>query len=229
MANHVFIPVRGKRVRIVELDSCGRPIEDGNYLVSDGFISVAASAVVEEGAEVTQRKFTGALCVNEKFADSFKRFTVTMEFCGVNPALLTLVTNASGYEDHAGDMAGFTVAEGDIEKWFALELWSGLSGAGCAEGVEEASGYFLLPFLAAGTPGDITVDGENAVTFSMQGAYTKGGNAWGTGMFPVVYDGVSEAPAVLPTALDPLDHLLVIDTGVPAPEITDDLTPIPAG
>lgn len=226
MSNHLFIPVRGKRVRIVELDNCGRPLEGGEQITSDGFVSVAISAVVEEGAEVIQRKFTGALCVNEKFADSFKRFTVNMEFCGVNPAVLSKVTNAEPYEDYAGDMAGFTVPEGDIEKWFALELWTGLSGQACAEDVEEASGYFLLPFLVAGTPGDITIDGENAVTFSLNNASTKGGNTWGTGLFNVVYDE-SGNPAPLPVPLDPLDHLLILDTGVAPPPITDELEPLP--
>lgn len=229
MATRVFIPVRGKRLRITKLDSCGRVPEAGatdSFIVTDGFINVQLSAVVEDGTEIVQRNIAGALCVNELASSSFKRFTVTAEFCGVNPALLTMVSNAEPYEDHDGNISGFTIPEGDIEKWFALELWTGLSGAACAEGVDEASGYLLLPFIQGGTLGDVTIDGENAVTFSMQGAYTKGGNAWGVGPYEVVYDD-SEAAAQLPTALDGFDHLLLMDTGLAVPAADDDPQPMP--
>lgn len=218
MATHFFTPVLGKRIRATELDNCGAviPGPDGRNVVTDGFITVNLSSEVEEGTEIIQKKANGSICVNEKFSDSFKRFTAEIEFCGVNPSLLAIMTNASEYEDADGDVAGFTVAEGAIEKWFALELWTGLSGQACGEGTDEASGYLLLPFIAAGVLGDITIDGENAVTFSMSGANTKGGNAWGVGPYDVVYDSGSLA-SPLPTALDPLDHLLLLDTGLAVP------------
>lgn len=228
MATHVFIPVRGKRIRVTRLDSCGRiPAAGapGAYLATDGFVSLQYSSVVEEGAEITQRNASGALCVNEKFASSFKRFTIEMTFCGVNPSLIPLMTNAEGYFDAAGDNAGFTISEGDIEKWFALELWTGLSGAACAEDAEEASGYILTPFVEAGTIGDIAVDGENAVTFSMTGAFTKGGNGWGVGPYHVAYDDAS-TPDFLPTALDPLTHFLLMDTGIAPPPSAAELQPM---
>jgi hypothetical protein len=73
----------------------------------------------------------------------------------------------------------------------------------------------LLPFVNAGVLGDVEVTGEDAITFSLTGAYTRGGNAWGTGPYEVLMNmGV---PDVLPTALDPLDHLLLVETGVAPP------------
>src|SRR3546814_19393235 len=104
-----------------------------------------------------------------------------MEFCGVDPDLLSVTTNAEPYADYDLENAGFTVAEGTIDKRFSFELWTGLSGRACEPGDEEASGYLLLPFVNAGVLGDIEVTGEDAVTFSMTGAFTKGGNAWGVG------------------------------------------------
>jgi len=179
----------------------------------------------------TLKKASGALCVNEKKADSFKRFTVEIEFCGVNPSLLAIVSNAEPYEDYAGDIAGFTVGEGEIDKAFSLELWTGLSGQACLPGqTGEASGYMLLPYVVAGVLGDVTIDGENAVTFSITGAATKGGNGWGVGPYEVVYDTtdpLTPVPAVLPTAIDPFDHLLLIDTSLAPPPIACDPTPVP--
>jgi hypothetical protein len=234
VTTHCFIPVLGKRIRVTALDACGLPNALGtadSVVVTDGFITLALSSEVEDGTEIITKKASGALCVNEKLADSFKRFTIEMEFCGVNPGLLSLTTNAEPYEDYLGDLAGFTVPEGEMTKKFALELWTGMSGQACAPGAEEASGYVLLPFVQAGVLGDISVDGENAVTFSLTGAYTKGGNAWGIGPENVLFNA-SDVAAKLPLALDPLDHLLLIDTGLAPPPSTCELLPmgpIPAG
>ena len=119
-----------------------------------------------------------------------------------------------------------------IEKKFALELWTGLSGQACAEGAEDASGYLLLPFITAGTIGDIEVTGEDAISFSMTGAVTKSGNAWGTGPYDVVKKakqggGGGFENAKLPTPLDPLDHLLMIDTALAPPPDSDQPVTVP--
>lgn len=229
MVTHCFTPVLGKRLRVTELGACGDVTVGTSMQVStDGFITVTLSSEIEEGTEIIQRNASGALCVNEKMSDSFKRFTVEVEFCGVNPSLLSIVSNAEPYEDYAGDVAGFTVAEGEIDKRFAFELWTGLSGQAClpGEASDEASGYLLLPFVQAGVLGDITVDGENAVTFSLTGSYTRGGNAWGVGPYNVLRtepDGENPSlPAVLPTALDPFDHMLLIDTALAPPPVSCD-------
>lgn len=226
MATRCFTPVLGKRLRGVVLDECGNLPASGaadSMVVTDGFVSVSLSAEVEDGTEIITKKADGSLCVNEMTAASFKRFTVEAEFCGVDPGLLAVTTNAEIYENYESIAAGIVVPEGTINKKFSLEVWTGLSGEACAPGEEEASGYMLLPFVQAGVLGDITVDGENAVTFSMTGAYTKGGNAWGVGPFNVVADtGVA---SVLPTALHPLDHLLLIATGIAPPAVACGLVP----
>lgn len=219
---HAFIPVLGKRIRVTPLGGSGKVEAGAKYIATEGFISTNLTSEVETGTEILVKNASGSLCVNEKRPDSFKRFNVEIEFCGVNPALLSMLTNAEAYADAAGNLAGFTVPEGEIEKQFALELWSGLSGF-LGSGTEEASGYFLLPYIAGGTLGDITINGENAITFSLTGAYTKGGNGWGRGPYNVVMEGSGVggtapfAAAKIPTAIDPFDHLLLIDTALAPP------------
>lgn len=187
MPTHAFIPLLGKRLRATELDNCGALKSGGQYLVTDGFSMISLSSEVEDGTEIIKRKANGQMCVNEKMVDSFKRFTVGMEFCGVNPSLLSMVSNARTYTDYAGDVAGFTIREGAIDKYFALELWTGLSGVACLPGqTDEASGYFLLPFLVGGVPDDVEIGGEDAIDFNIANAYTKGGNQWGVGPYNVV-------------------------------------------
>lgn len=223
-----FTPLLGKRIRVVGLDECGAlpaAATPDAMLATDGFITVSLSAEVEEGAEILTKKASGALCVNEKFADSFKRFTMELGFCGVNPSLLAMVSNAVPYLDYAGNVAGFKVPEGEIDTQFSFELWTGLAGGVCVPGAAAAGGYLLLPFVAGGVVGDIEVTGEDAVNFSLTGASTKGGNQWGVGPFDVVLnDAVPPVPAPLPEALDPFDHLLMMETAVaPPPDACDPL------
>lgn len=199
MTTTCFVPVLGKRVRVTKLDACGEPYAASTadaMAVTNGFISVALSSEVEDGAEILTRRADGSICVNERQSSTFKRFTAEIEFCGVDAGLLSLVTNAETYDNYAGDPNGIVVPEGTISKNFALELWTGLSGAACQPGAEEASGYLLLPYLRAGVLGDISVDGENAVTFSMTGAYTKGGNGWGVGPYDVLMSGTNAVDEV---------------------------------
>lgn len=231
MATMCFTPLLGKIIRATELDDCGNvpaAATANSAVITDGFISVTLSAEVDDGAEIITKTASGALCVNEKLPNNFKRFTAEIQFCAVNPSLLAFMTNAEEYENYDSDVAGFTVPEGVIDKKFALELWTGLSGAACSTGATYDGGYVLLPFVNAGILGDIEVNGENAISFSMTGAYTRGGNNWGVGPYNVIYDDSTPAvPSPLPTALDALDHLLLIETTFPPPAASCDPVPMP--
>lgn len=218
MAAKCFAPVMGKRIRVMTLDQCGNPVTGGSCaeVVTDGFVTVTLQSQIENGNEILQKKANGQLCVNFKAPDIFKRFNVEVEFCGVDPDLLALLTNAQAYVDYNGASAGVAVYSGAITDKFSLEVWTGLSGQACPTGVQEASGYMLLPFINGGTLSDIVVDGQNAVSFKMTGGYTLDGNAWGKGLHKVVQDA-SGVAAVLPSNLDPLEHLLVTQTGIAPP------------
>lgn len=223
-----FIPIFGRRIRVTRLDDCGNVPSAGTpdaFVATDGFVSITLTSEIEEGNEILRRKADGTFCVNELGDPFFKRFTVEMSFCDVNPDLLAIMTNAEAYEDYDLEAAGIVVPEGSISKRFALELWTGLSNEACS-GTETAGGYLLLPFVAAGVLGDLEINGEDAIDFSMTGAFTKGGNNWGVGPYDVLLDGVTPSP--LPSALDPLDHLLLVRTGVAPPASACAAQPMPA-
>lgn len=220
-----FTPIRGKRIRITELDECGRIVEGARSMVTDGFVTVTLSPQVEDGTEITVRNANGALCVNERGNPTFTGFEVEIEFCEVNPTTMSIVTNAEEYEDYAGDIAGFTVPEGEISGKFAFELWTGVSGVACGDEGAEASGYLLLPLVANGTIGDLEIGGEDAITFSLSNSSTRGGNDWGVGPFDVLLDESSEA-APLPEPLDPMDHLLMVETFVSPPASSTEPVPV---
>lgn len=223
-----FIPIFGRRIRVTRLDECGSvpsATTPDSFVATDGFVSLQLTAEVEDGTEILRRKADGTYCVNERTDTLFKRFTLEMSFCGVNPDLLAMMTNAEAYEDYDLEAAGIVVPEGSITKRFALELWTGLANEACS-GTETAGGYLLLPFVAAGVLGDLEVNGEDAIDFSMTGAYTKGGNNWGVGPYDVLSDGGVASP--LPSALDSLDHLLLLRTSIAPPPSACAAQPMPA-
>jgi hypothetical protein len=97
------------------------------------------------------------------------------------------MTNQSVVFDAAGDAVGFRVNSkvktGDAN--FALEVWSNVPGVACEDPNAEGSfGYTLLPFIKGGVLGDFTIE-NGAVTFTLQNAATKDGNAWGKGPYNV--------------------------------------------
>lgn len=218
MNTKAFTAIRGKRIRLTELDAFGRLTAGARQIATSGFVTLSLSPQVEDGTDIVVRNAAGAICVNERTNPSFTGFDVEIEFCDVNPSTLSIVTNSEEYMDYEGDISGFTVPEGEIAGRFALELWTGLAGVASGEEGTEPSGYLLLPLVAQGTIGDLEVGGEDAITFSLTNSGTRGGNTWGVGPYDVLSDAGTPAP--LPEALDPLDHLLMIETSI-APPPTD--------
>lgn len=210
---HCFAPILGKRIRVTQLNDDGTL--GTQYIVTDGFITVTLAAQIEAGTEILQRNAAGILCINELLSPNFKRLTVDVEFCNVNPSLLSFVTNAQEYNDYAGDAAGFTIGEGLITGAFALEIWTGLAGS---INDDNANGYMMLPYVHKGHLDDIKLTSTAATNFNLKNGYTQGGNSWGVGPFSVVMNNDSPGVASkLPTSVDPFDHLLVMDTSVAAP------------
>lgn len=222
-------------MRVTRLDECGRfpaPGTPDSVVVTDGFISVKMTTEVEEGTEIVQKNANGDICVNEKNPNAFKRVTLEIEMCGVNDAVATLMTNAEVYENW--DEAGIGTVESavPIDGVFAFELWTGLAGAKCGEGAATASGYILLPFVQAGTLGDVTVDSENAVNFTATGMYTRDGSGWGSGPYDVILQEpeADEDPVAgpLPSPLTEKDHRLRITVDVAPPPSMAGLQAMPA-
>jgi hypothetical protein len=169
MAASCFGVVRGKRVRVTRLDSCGAPpaATTANSLVtSSGFVSVAFAPDYEAGTEIIQKNANGDLCINDLSCDVFKRVRVTISFCNVDPDLYSLITGNSVEVDGAGNDVGYRVSEALACNQFALELWTGIDGqAACpptnaVQSITEG-GSGLTSFTLT-----VTVPGYSAATTS---------------------------------------------------------------
>jgi len=219
-----FALIRGRAIRVTRLDGCGAPVlGPDSQVVSDGFISVALTANTDEGTAIAVTNAAGKVCIADTPAPKFTGYAVTVEFCGVNPDLIALMTGQEKVLDSDDLPVGFKMSS-DIdadESGFALEMWSNVPAAVCEPGGSGGAqyGYFLVPFLKGGVLGDFTI-GNDAVNFTLSGANSKDGNGWGSGPYNVVPDGTG-APAELLEALEANDHLLMQLTDVPPPD-TDD-------
>lgn len=197
MSTHTYAPLFGRRIRVTQM--LGTGVVGANYFVTDGFVSFSLTAETEDGAEIILRNAQNQLCINERLASTFKRLSVSVRFCGVNPLLYSWMSNAESYNDWAGDPAGFTLSEGPIEGNFGLELFTGLAGS---LNDVNANGYALLPFMQKGTLADIELTGEDAVDFSIQNMLSVSGHSWGTGPYDVLMGpGTSEAQVITITGV----------------------------
>ncbi len=229
MATHVtkcISLVKGRRLRATRLDGCGRPIYgDDSQVVTKGFISVAYTANTTESDEINVTNAAGEVCVYEAAVTSLVGYGVEIQFCNVDPELLSLITGQPVVLAADGStVIGFDVDTkiGLENSNFALELWAGSpTGDACSTaGATGSYGYILLPFLTGGILGDFTVE-NGSITFTITGANTKEGNAWGVGPYSDIML-TSDVPAVPGPMFSPVStttalRTIIVDLAPPEP------------
>jgi hypothetical protein len=230
MANPKSFPlVRGRVMRVTKTDGCCAPAYgDDNMVVTEGFVSVALTANINEPEEITVVNAAGKTCVRDPGEAEFQGYGVEITFCEVSPCLFSIVTGQPVVLDANGEVAGFRMNSGIslAGSGFALEVWMGVPGVACS-GEGGAYGYLLLPCLQGGVIGDFTIENA-AITFTVTGAATKEGNGWGNGPYMVVENAAGDA-AILPDPLDADDHLYAVFTTIAPPEVTDGCVALTAG
>lgn len=209
MATTCFGVVRGKRVRVTELNACSVPVSGGSFVVSSGFIQATIESDVEDGDEYVQKNADGALCINERAPDSLKRLNITIDWCKVDPDIVNLITGYPQEMDGA-DAVGFRIEEGQADTRWALEIWTGLSDQECAAGAVQY-GYLLIPNITGSTLGEITIENA-AATFQTTG-YTEGRSGWDVGP----YDVIGSPAGPLDLAISSTQHALLRTTEVTPP------------
>jgi hypothetical protein len=224
--------VKGRRIRVTALDSCGRPIYgDCSQVTSKGFISVAFTANTTDSDEISVTNASGEVCVFEAAVTSLTGYGIEIQFCEVDPELFALVTGQPVVTAADGNtVIGFDVDTkiGLENSNFALELWAGSpTGDACADPNAQGNyGYLLLPFLKGGILGDFTVE-NGAVTFTLTGANTSEGNSWGVGPYDVMLGtGVTPVPGPMVTPVSTSTALRTMIVDVAPPEAACGCRPV---
>lgn len=224
MASHCYASIKGLAMRATRLDGCGNILSGSNAsVVSCGFVSIQASANIEEGEEFTQKLANGDLCVSEKDQSVLKFLDLTFNFCEVDPELYELITgnrvvSAGGTGTGSNDSIGFTLSE-DISEdhGFALEVWTRIAGTGgCGAAASYEWIYWLMPNVVNGTlGGDITIE-NGPMTFTLS-ANTKTNPNWLMGPYNVFQKPGAGAAGKLPSIVASDEHLYVMQTNVEPP------------
>lgn len=213
MATTCLTPIRGKAIRVTQVDGCGMVPEDALYGVSNGFVTATISVENESGDEIVMKTANGRLCVNAKSPDSLKRLNVTIDWCEIDPALVNLITGFREELDENGDTVGFRFVEQAYDATWAFEIWTDLAGDACTDEGQQW-GYLLLPFMTgAAMGGDLTIE-NGAATFQTTG-YSQSGSMWGEGPWLVV--GSANSPTPLDDPIQGDEHGLVRTTNIPPP------------
>lgn len=218
-----FTLIRGRRMRVTRLDACGAKVSGADStIVSSGFITVGLSPQFEEGTDISVTNAAGELCILDTPSPQFTGYEVEVEFCGVNPDLIRVMTGSKMVMDASTPAVGVgfrTNSKTDKTTiGWALEVWSTVPSGACTGG-SASYGYFLIPFISGGNVGDLTI-GNDAINVTVTGASSKDGTAWGVGPYNVVGDATGVA-SPLQLALDAYDHLHMQLTSIEPPAVSD--------
>lgn len=219
--------LRGKRIRVTELDGAGRPlIGDSSVVTSAGFVTLAMTTNTAAGQAISQTNANGESCILETAVTTFQGIGVEIVFCGVDFALFHMLTGQDIVLDENGKAVGLEELTGlhlgDIN--VALEMWLGANTSDApSTGSQGTFGYVLLPRLGGGTVSNVTVD-NNAINLTVTGMSTKDNNAWGKGPYNV--DLVAGVPAPLYKAVKTKAHRRIITVEVAPPDVYAGATPL---
>lgn len=209
MASECRSVLKSCLARFIRLDSCGSiVVSAASQLTTKGYISVGATAQIEDGEEFTVKNACGELCINEKDCSQFKRYDLEIQLCAVDPDLLELASGARLLLDGATSK-GFAIGENADCENFSLELWTKVSSGDCA-GSNPEWYWFAFPWVTNGYLSDITFE-NGPLTLTINASTHAAGEGWGRGLGPdcILPDG-GEAMTT--------DHMLAYLTNVQPPE-----------
>lgn len=202
MATKCYAQVRGSVIRVTRLDACGEP-DPGTaaVVVSKKISTITVDEVTEDGTNIRERNFGDEMCVVDDGYTSVIGYTNDIALCGVDPDLISVFTGQPVVRNAAGDVVGFDVnTDIDLDSFgFSIEVWSKIAGAACDPSGNRQWGYTVFPFLKGGRLGGFSFENA-AVQFTITGAQTRDGNAWGVGPYDVDRNALG-APAPLFTPL----------------------------
>lgn len=145
MAVYCPKPIKACAVRATLLDACGAPvdtaIELNSQIVLADFITLSFSPDIETGEEFKQKNACGTYCVNETDCDILNGFDVTLELCGVQPHIMSMLLGGPVFKNAAGDTIGMAVpgatavgTDSDLcSQKVLLEVWTKNAGGGACD------------------------------------------------------------------------------------------------
>jgi hypothetical protein len=126
-APHCYGSARFSRVRLslLDPDTLAPDLGAENGYVINSQILMNMGVVVEEGEEFTQKNGEGEVCQSLQEDSTFKRVTIRLRVCNLDPVLDSLLTGARLFEDSGVAVGAQTPAGGTaIEQPICFEGWT---------------------------------------------------------------------------------------------------------
>lgn len=178
-------PIKGSHLRVVAVNDCGVPVTGSGALsiVTKGFVQVQMEPDYEDGEEFVERNADGELCVNQKDRPSLKRFSLTVDWCEVDPVLAAYVMSARLLDTASPAVTGtgWALSEGEAENKFSMEVWQRVAGSGAcdASGVQRFI-YNAWPHVGNTQVGSYTIENGRS-TLQFVGETFAASTQWGNG------------------------------------------------
>jgi hypothetical protein len=178
------VPIKGRVMRITQVDVCGNPVTgaSGLVVVSKGFIQIQLEAQYDDGEQQRQKLADGTLCVNDNDNDNYTGEQLTVQMCGVCPSIEQIVNGARLLQSTSPiSGTGAAYAEGEVTARFALEVWQNVTGRGaCDAAGNQQYVYWAFPNVGHAKRGQSTI--ENAgLTMEFTALTDAVGALWGDG------------------------------------------------
>ena len=119
--------VQACAIRVARLDTNGVPLPGANNLyVSDALVSMAFTPVYTDGDEIEDKNACGAVKVNYRSPDSFKRGDVTLQLTTPDPFLEEMLSGGDVLDAGGGRPKGFAAPPiGTVTgNGISIELWA---------------------------------------------------------------------------------------------------------
>lgn len=181
-------PIKGTRMRVVKLDTCGVPVTGASSLVivTKGFIKVEQEPQYEDGEEFFERNADGEACINQKDDPVLKRFGLTVDMCEIDPTAAAYILSARDIVSGSPSSGyGFIVSEGQPTNRFSLEVWQRVAGSGACDATgSQRYIYHAWPNVGSTKVGGYSIEnGRSTLQYvsETRGASTQWGYGPGTG------------------------------------------------
>lgn len=232
----VFPVVKGLALRATKTNNCGLPVEGPrSRLVTKGFVTVTASAVMNDAEELEQRNAEGKICVSDRTPPTRKHYNLVITLCNVNTGLITMFNGWEEILDHDDNAVGFQDQEEvDDQYGVVLEVWTGgRADSDCpvptldsifSQGSTGKNYGYLLVGGTEWVLGDIEI-GASVSTFTLTGR-SIAIPQWGRGPYNVAGTDASGTPGRLLTPTNAKSHYYLFRTPVAPPEVTDGGNPV---
>lgn len=201
MATQCYPVVQARAARVTRLDACGEVVlGPDSQVTTKGLVEIGITANINEGDEITLTNINGDQCVRVPPKPELTGFGLEIQLCNVDPDLISLLTGQTKVVDENDNVIGYNVETSiDLDDVaFALEVWGKVPAAQCEPGAGQQYAYMIFPFVKGGVAGDFTINGTDAVTFTITNATTYDGANWGVGPYDVITAAGAPSPLLDP-------------------------------